>query len=495
MFLKVSRSIRANTVLIAIIASVLTAISAPTAANALGYTSISPSSGPTSGGTRVTITGSGFSDYNASGGKIYLGNGECISATLVDSSTITCTTAPSEYTGQAMLRIYGEPDFSSWPPMPQMITAFGAFTYLPPPVTYTSISPTTGPTTGGTRVTIKGSGFYDFHTSRAAIALGDGECFSATLVDSSTITCTTGPSQPGPAVLAIMGELFFGNPPVTTETLMVMNAFTFQEPVVISSPAITSVSPTTGTTTGGTSITVTGTGFVVGASVTVGGSACTSVDVVSATSITCVTPAGAVGEKDVVVTNADTGTVTSTGSFTYTRPFYTVIFKANGGSGTLANSSKNIASALPSNRFVRSGYVFNGWNTNSKGTGTAYADRSSYPFESDLTLYAQWTAVQKETKLKKYIATFIGDQSFVTDSMKSVISTWVKKLPNNANITCVGSTSGRKVTAFDRKLATDRAKNVCAELVKVRPDLKYTIKANPSTSLEITARNVWIYQK
>lgn len=495
MFLNVSRSIRANTVLIAIIASMLTAIAAPSAANALSYTSISPSSGPTSGGTRVTIKGSGFTEWLTRGMNLYLGDGECLSATLVDSSTLTCTTAPSGRTGSAMLSIWGEPDWHGPPGPPQMIDVLNAFTFLPPPLTYTSISPTTGPTAGGTRVTIKGSGFSDYHTWGGSISLGDGECLSATLVDSSTITCTTSASQPGRAMLVIMAEVVFSNPPTVPQPLFVMDAFTFEEPVVISSPTITSVSPNSATTPGGTSNTITGTGFVAGATVTVDGAACTSVVVVSATSITCITPAGTLGEKDVVVSNADSGTFTSPSSFTYTKPFYAVTFKANGGSGTLVNSSKNTASALPSNSFVRAGYVFNGWNTNAKGTGTAYADRASYSFEADLSLYAQWTAVESGPKLKKYIAIFAGDQAALTNPMKSAIAAWVKKLPKNANITCVGSTQGAKVAAFDRKLATSRAKSVCDELVKARPDLKYTLKVNPSSSLEATARSVWIYQE
>ena len=87
-------------------------------------------------------------------------------------------------------------------------------------------------------------------------------------------------------------------------------------------PTIASVAPTSGPTAGGTSFTITGTGFVTGATVTVGGSACTGVSVVSATSITCSTPAGVAGAKDVVVTNVDTQTVTSAGAFTYTAPVF-----------------------------------------------------------------------------------------------------------------------------------------------------------------------------
>ncbi len=88
----------------------------------------------------------------------------------------------------------------------------------------------------------------------------------------------------------------------------------------MSAPTITNVTPISGTTLGGTSITITGTGFMTGAGVTVGGNAATSVVVSSSTSITATTPAGTVGPQDVVVTNTDTGAATSTAGFTYTTP-------------------------------------------------------------------------------------------------------------------------------------------------------------------------------
>lgn len=89
---------------------------------------------------------------------------------------------------------------------------------------------------------------------------------------------------------------------------------------VLAPPTVSGVAPTSGTTAGGTTITITGTLFAPGATVTIGGAACTDVVVVSATSITCVTPAGTSGAKDVVVTNIDSGTVTSASEFTFSTP-------------------------------------------------------------------------------------------------------------------------------------------------------------------------------
>lgn len=69
-------------------------------------------------------------------------------------------------------------------------------------------------------------------------------------------------------------------------------------------PAVSSLSPDSGPAAGGTSVTIQGTSFQSGASVTFGGIAATSVVVVSPTQITCVTPALAAGTlNDVKVTN------------------------------------------------------------------------------------------------------------------------------------------------------------------------------------------------
>jgi hypothetical protein len=87
-------------------------------------------------------------------------------------------------------------------------------------------------------------------------------------------------------------------------------------------PALTvaGISPTSGPTAGGTSVTITGTGFASGATVTIGGTTATGVSVVSATSITATIPPGMAGAQDVVVTNPGNQFSTLTGGFTYVAP-------------------------------------------------------------------------------------------------------------------------------------------------------------------------------
>jgi YVTN family beta-propeller protein len=85
-------------------------------------------------------------------------------------------------------------------------------------------------------------------------------------------------------------------------------------------PAVTSISPTSGSTVGGTSVTVTGTNFVAGASVAIGGVSCDDTSLTGSTQITCTTGARAAGVVDVVVTNPGPISGTGAGLFTYVAP-------------------------------------------------------------------------------------------------------------------------------------------------------------------------------
>lgn len=86
-------------------------------------------------------------------------------------------------------------------------------------------------------------------------------------------------------------------------------------------PTIASISPNRGSVTLPTAITVTGTGFATGVTVTVGGVAATGVVVVNATTVTATVPAGLpLGVTDVVVTNPDTQSATAAGAYTVDPP-------------------------------------------------------------------------------------------------------------------------------------------------------------------------------
>lgn len=76
---------------------------------------------------------------------------------------------------------------------------------------------------------------------------------------------------------------------------------------------------------------------------------------------------------------------------------FTLTYNSNGGSAISpssevrrADSISNITSSAP----TRSGYTFSSWNTAANGSGTTYASSASLTMPaSNLTLYAQWTAI------------------------------------------------------------------------------------------------------
>lgn len=74
---------------------------------------------------------------------------------------------------------------------------------------------------------------------------------------------------------------------------------------------------------------------------------------------------------------------------------YTVSYNANGGSGAPSSQTKyqGYSLTLSSTTPTRAGYRFDGWNTNSSGTGTNYSSGGTYTADSGATLYAKWTAL------------------------------------------------------------------------------------------------------
>ncbi|MFI9588091.1 IPT/TIG domain-containing protein [Streptomyces sp. NPDC052236] len=79
---------------------------------------------------------------------------------------------------------------------------------------------------------------------------------------------------------------------------------------------ITTVSPATGPTAGGTAVTITGTNLDGVSAVNFGATPGTALTIVSATQLRVTSPAGTAGAKDVVLVD-DAGNVTKTAGYTY----------------------------------------------------------------------------------------------------------------------------------------------------------------------------------
>jgi hypothetical protein len=118
-------------------------------------TGVSPSSGPVSGGTPITLTGSGF----AAGDTVLIGQGDGAASgalaakhvDVVDDSTITATTRGHATAGLFYVFVVSPTGAVSAP------ADSAAFSYVRPAVT--KVKPSSGPVTGGTTITVVGSGF------------------------------------------------------------------------------------------------------------------------------------------------------------------------------------------------------------------------------------------------------------------------------------------------------------------------------------------------
>jgi Domain of unknown function (DUF1929)/Glyoxal oxidase N-terminus/IPT/TIG domain len=85
----------------------------------------------------------------------------------------------------------------------------------------------------------------------------------------------------------------------------------------VPAPTVSSITPNTGSAVGGMGVTITGTGFLAGATVSLGGTAATGVNVAGSTSIIATTGAHAAGAVNVVVTNSDAQSGTLPNGYTY----------------------------------------------------------------------------------------------------------------------------------------------------------------------------------
>jgi hypothetical protein len=125
------------------------------------------------------------------------------------------------------------------------------------------------------------------------------------------------------------------------------NAFTYVVPLTAGA-----VSPLFNYENGGGTISITGTGFVTGAVVSVGGSSCTTVKVVSSTRITCVVPPHAAGRVDVVVTNSDGRVFTFKGGFVYLEPTAAMPVTGGSNSAVIVFAASMIVIGLVMRRFA-----------------------------------------------------------------------------------------------------------------------------------------------
>ncbi len=274
-------------------------------------TSVSPTSGPTAGGTMLTITGSNFTGATA----VMFGATPASSFTVTSDTTITAT-APANAPHVVDVTVTSPGGTSATSSLDQ-------FTYFVTP-TVTGVAPVLGPTRGGTSVIITGTTF----TSVTAVKFGPVNASSFTVNSATSITATS------PAESAVTVDLTVTNPGGTSPTTSA-DHFTYY-----ASPVVTSVAPASGIITGGTAVVVAGSNLTGVTAVQFGSSAAASFTVDSPTQITATSPAEAPGVVDLTVTNpVNTSATSSADQFTFTNPAAPTITSVGPSAGPLAGGT------------------------------------------------------------------------------------------------------------------------------------------------------------
>lgn len=287
-------------------------------------TGVSVTSGPASGGTTVTVTGTGFSGATA----VTFGATPAASFTVNDDASIAAL-SPAEGAGTVDVTVTTAGGTSA-------ASASDLFTFIGAP-TLTSINPSTGPITGGTEVTITGASLTD------AIAVNFGENPAGfTVNDDSSITALSPAAEAAESVHVKVTTL--GG---TTSTSPA-DRFTY---TAIPTPTVSGVSPNGGPIDGGTTVIITGANFTYAFEVDFGA---TPVDftINDDASITAVSPAAVTpGTVDVAVTSAGgTSAPSAADQFTYAATTSVQCAKL---SGTLAGTLR-ISRCTPKSPATRS---------------------------------------------------------------------------------------------------------------------------------------------
>ncbi len=245
-----------------------------------------PASGPTGGGNYVRVYGANMSGATA----IYFNGVPGTSLSNVDANSVQCY-APAGAAGACSIAVYN--GYGSG--------AATVYTFVTPPsVSY--VTPASGPTTPNNAVlaVITGANMDGVNS----VTFGGVAASPIAVINSTTVHAWVPAHAAGLVNVVVTNGYGSGN----------ANAYTYVVP-----PSLSACNPVLGLTHGGMAVTLTGANLSGVTSVTFGGTAATSVVVVNANTITCITPAHARGLVDIVATNTYGSGVLANG-FTYLLP-------------------------------------------------------------------------------------------------------------------------------------------------------------------------------
>jgi uncharacterized protein (TIGR03382 family) len=266
---------------------------------------VAPITGSTAGGTTVTLTGTGF----LPGATVVFGSVAATSVTVVSPTELTAVT-PARAVGVVSVTVRNSDN--------QFAELARAFRFVEPP-TLTAVAPATGDVAGGTLLTLTGTGF----APGSSVTVDGVPATGVAFISDTELTAYTPAHAPGQVDVVVISA---------GVSAALADSFTYTR----GAPTLTTVAPVSGPVAGGTLLTLTGSGFAPGASITLGGTPATDVVVVSPVLARAVIPAHAAGQVDVVFTNDDAQAATLANGFTYvTPPTGNTGTVTDGGSGSL----------------------------------------------------------------------------------------------------------------------------------------------------------------
>ncbi|MCH9681626.1 MAG: IPT/TIG domain-containing protein, partial [Deltaproteobacteria bacterium] len=253
---------------------------------------LEPARGLPAGGEQVVIHGSGFI-----GAVTVTFDGDAAAAVTVDSPQQLTVTTPPHAAGTVDVAVTVAA---------HAVTLAGGFEFSP----VTELDPPGGPIAGNTQVTLRGDGF----PADTTVHFGATAAANVQRISAQELRATTAAAAAGPVDVVLQADAF---------AVTVAQGFVFRAVATVAA-----IEPDQGVLAGGTRVTITGTGFVEAATVTIGGGAATEVTVVSDTTLTATTPFGPPppmggGPRpayDVVVTNPGDAAVTGAGLFRFRDP-------------------------------------------------------------------------------------------------------------------------------------------------------------------------------
>ncbi len=256
-------------------------------------TSVSPLAGPLAGGETVTITGTGFTNATA----VDFGTVAVSNLLVAPSGTQITVTSPQESAATVNVTVVGPNGTSA-------TSSADQFTFEAAPAV-TSVSPLAGPLAGGKTVTITGTGFI----GATAVDFGTAAASNVTVNSAGTqITATSPPESAATVNVTVIA-------PGGVQTTSTADQFTY-----MAAPTVTIVSPTAGPLAGGTTVTISGTGFTGATAVDFGTVAASNVVINPAgTQITATSPQESAATVNVTVVGpGGTSATTTADQFTYT---------------------------------------------------------------------------------------------------------------------------------------------------------------------------------